>query len=1524
MIRKRRALLPPRLRAVLRVLGALALCMGVASAGPVGFTPGYSLSGKVNYVTTGASFRTTSGNTDSCSLKSVSGSNNFYSVTNNAVSAVRTTASTVPAGATIEKALLYWTASTYESGYSNLTAIQDGSVKFYNAASAAPANDNVTASRVISGKVPLGSYEAESMVAIADVTSIVSAAPNAQYRMDGLTVFNAADSEICATSIMHANWALYIVYSLPTESTKTVQFWEGIEHVGGTSGQASTTVTLSGLKVPNAAPGTEKIAKTTILASDGDPGSTGDTLRLRTDRDAEFNAFNSLNGQNDIFNSSVTGGPAAATTPAATGDTAAGSVGGLDFDTFDLSNQVSAGTSSITATVDSAAGERVIIYNMVLMATSTVADVSVQKSGPASQVGAGNITYTLNVRNNGPDEAYNVAVSDPLPAGMTYVSSTSGGTYSAGTRTVSWTLGKLNSGDTRTLTVTVSVPAGDNRYTNTASVTSGSSDSNTSNNTSSVTTVASIANGPRMTPDTGSVYQNTASTNPKNAVTVNVLANDTGGTTPQASSVVFPTTGQPTGSTVTNAGKTLANAEGTYQANPDGTVTFTPANGASIGARQAVTYQVSDAGGLNGTTTLTITVLNLAPAASSATNTTLLNSAPATSLSPGLSGSDPDGTVATYRITTLPAAASGVLALNGVAVPANQSIPPTSVAGLTFDPAAGFTGTATFTYTVTDNNGATSSAATYSIPVGVTPLACTNTMYGLFAGPTVDYKKGNTTDSNTHLTITTLTSGGLVGPAVAIVPQADNAGNNEHTALAVSRDGTKIFVAGAAEGMYVYSVGEGWTKVPYTGLSVNTNPVRMAVAPDGTGYFSYGNQFWRFQTTAPYIITGPFTMTVQGTAGVTNPVPSIVGASGDFFSDSEGNLYLISNQSGQASLDIFKIKPSGSTPTATFFGRIVSPLISTTTIYAGIAALGDNIYISGPSGQILKLNMASLAVTEAAPTASGRDSTDLASCSFPRLAPTITSTKTVAKVAGSGGAFVTTGDTLEYTIQIRNTGTLNAAGVTLQDSVPVGTTYVAGSTTLNGAAVPDSGGMPFTTAALVNSPGEAAGVLRVNDSSGAFVATVKFRVRVDAGVDAVSNQGVVTYVDAPAPVNTDDPATTAPLDATVTTITRADLVVTKSDGVESVLANGRSTYTIRVTNNGPSSVAGATLTDTSGAGLTLSGAACTAATGNTCTTSPTALTVPLPTLNAGQFYEVTVVGTNTLTGGTVTNTAGVTLPGGMADPVPGNNTVSDANSVTPQADLQVTKVATRGVAGPGESVTYTVTVRNLGPSPAVNVVVTDTLPEYVQLTSAAPAATVTGQTLTWAAGSLAPNASLTYSVSVSLPSQATLKTTPDARIQTNLAKVQSDTVDQEPGNNQATATTGLLYVVLTKKVRNVTRGGDFGVEVQGTPGDVLEYCMAYANYGGLPVTNFRIMDDVPDNTNVLLNAYDQEAASAGTGYGVKWNSRTAVYFTSANDGDLASLTGEGTGAFSRGYLLVSLGEVGSGSAGTVCFRASIR
>jgi uncharacterized repeat protein (TIGR01451 family) len=92
-----------------------------------------------------------------------------------------------------------------------------------------------------------------------------------------------------------------------------------------------------------------------------------------------------------------------------------------------------------------------------------------------------------------------------------------------------------------------------------------------------------------------------ATTSQETPVTVNVLNNDAGSLIP--SSVIFPATGQPVGSSVSNGGKKLTvPSEGVYDINPDGTITFTPATG-FFGTAKPVTYQVTD-----GTTPVTATL----------------------------------------------------------------------------------------------------------------------------------------------------------------------------------------------------------------------------------------------------------------------------------------------------------------------------------------------------------------------------------------------------------------------------------------------------------------------------------------------------------------------------------------------------------------------------------------------------------------------------------------------------------------------------------------------------------------------------------------------------------------------------------------------------------------------------------------------------------------------------------------------------------------------------------------------------
>ncbi|HEY9642743.1 MAG TPA: DUF4347 domain-containing protein [Coleofasciculaceae cyanobacterium] len=76
----------------------------------------------------------------------------------------------------------------------------------------------------------------------------------------------------------------------------------------------------------------------------------------------------------------------------------------------------------------------------------------------------------------------------------------------------------------------------------------------------------------------------------------------------------------------------------------------------------------------------------------------------------GLSATDPDGTIASYTLSTLPAATQGTLFLGnpssgGTAVTAGQVLTPAQITQLFFQPANGFTG-ASFAYTATDNQGA--------------------------------------------------------------------------------------------------------------------------------------------------------------------------------------------------------------------------------------------------------------------------------------------------------------------------------------------------------------------------------------------------------------------------------------------------------------------------------------------------------------------------------------------------------------------------------------------------------------------------------------------------------------------------------------------------------------------------------------------------------------------------------------------------------------------------------------------------
>ena len=112
----------------------------------------------------------------------------------------------------------------------------------------------------------------------------------------------------------------------------------------------------------------------------------------------------------------------------------------------------------------------------------------------------------------------------------------------------------------------------------------------------------------------------------------------------------------------------------------------------------------------------TISINNRPPVASDIVVAAMSNTNASTAIT-ALSASDPDGTIASYTITSLPPASSGTLFLGAVAITAGQVLTPAQVSNLRFDPAANYTGVITFTYNATDNNGNISNNANYNIPI---------------------------------------------------------------------------------------------------------------------------------------------------------------------------------------------------------------------------------------------------------------------------------------------------------------------------------------------------------------------------------------------------------------------------------------------------------------------------------------------------------------------------------------------------------------------------------------------------------------------------------------------------------------------------------------------------------------------------------------------------------------------------------------------------------------------------------------
>jgi uncharacterized repeat protein (TIGR01451 family) len=422
-----------------------------------------------------------------------------------------------------------------------------------------------------------------------------------------------------------------------------------------------------------------------------------------------------------------------------------------------------------------------------------------------------------------------------------------------------------------------------------------------------------------------------------------------------------------------------------------------------------------------------------------------------------------------------------------------------------------------------------------------------------------------------------------------------------------------------------------------------------------------------------------------------------------------------------------------------------------------------------------------------------------------------------SSINGSVGTVVP-GLSLAYTVTVSNAGPSTAMNVGVSDPVPTGiSTFVwsgNGHTNVSGA---------------------------ISDTIASLAPGASVTYTVFATVDPVAT-GTLTNTATVTAANDSNPANNTATD-TDNLLPESDLSITKTDGQVTYRPGTQNTYTIVVSNNGPSTATSVAVTDIVPAALTgVSWSSTNGSSGTGNLNDKIASLAPF----ASVTYTLTATVDPAATGNLV-NSASVTAA--AVDVVPGNNSATDLDTPAPVSDLSVTKVDdqggsstshTVGTVSPGQSFTYTVTVSNAGPSTAMNVGVSDPVPTGIStfVWSGNGHTNVSGA-ISDTIASLAPGASVTYTVSVTVDSAATGTLTNTATV-----TPAAGTTDPNPNNNTATDTDTVASpapkITSSPTDQTCSLGGlaTFTASATGTPTPTIQWQVStdggatYINLGG--------------------------------------------------------------------------------------------
>lgn len=432
---------------------------------------------------------------------------------------------------------------------------------------------------------------------------------------------------------------------------------------------------------------------------------------------------------------------------------------------------------------------------------------------------------------------------------------------------------------------------------------------------------------------------------------------------------------------------------------------------------------------------------------------------------------------------------------------------------------------------------------------------------------------------------------------------------------------------------------------------------------------------------------------------------------------------------------------------------------------------------------------------------------------------------------------VVPGAPVTYLVDVTNTGTADARSVTVDDEVADYFTYQSF----------ESVSGTWTRTSSASAPGDDQTFALTGDLVAGGSASFRVTLVLDATVEtgATVENTVIAHADNA----TNDPDDT---DSTSDSERSADLSIAKTH-TGTVHAGDPIQYTVTVTNNGPSASSGPiVITDTVPAGFGYeTGSATVSVAGGAAVATEPAVSGQTLTWTVGDASSslanaatiVIVFSATTdadLTPGSYTNEADVDGPD---DDNPSNDHADDPTALDTLTNLVITKTPDAGPYIAGTDVGYTLTIENQGPSVARDVVVTDAAPVGMTVTAMSGSGWTCDVTVTPAACEIADLPVGTTTISVTAALSASVLTGTDL---TNTATVATSTPETSTSDNTDDATIRVDTLADLGIVKTAVDDAG-GPVTDAIAGEHARYLLEVHNYGPsnavAPVT---IVDTLPE------------------------------------------------------------------------------